>query len=143
MTHPDHVWAYAAGWFEGRGYARVGCQKGRTPRLTVYIRMPPHRADWFKTAFPGSTVFSVKSEITWPGGLGSPTTKTEGGYNWAIARIPAQQFLQGILPYLQYRKDFVTYCIEFIERVVVNGERFNDDLAALVQKIRETGRLGQ
>lgn len=102
-----------------------------------------NRSEWFKTNFPGSSVFALRAEINWPMGKGAPSTKSEGGYNWAISRIPAQQFLQGILPYLKYRKDFVTHCIEFIERVVVNGEKPNDDLAVLVEKIRSTGRLGQ
>lgn len=141
MPISDTQWAYAAGWFEARGYIRIGCQLGRTPRLTVYIQMPEQRSDWFKEAFPGSTVYLMKSTLIHH--KGGKMHAISGNHRWSIARLPALEFLRGIQPYLQYRKDFVAKGIDFIERVVVKGEKYNLNLAAFVEEIRAVGNLNK
>jgi hypothetical protein len=135
--------AYAAGWFEGRGYIRIGCQKGRTPRLTVYIHAPYNQNDWFMQRWGGKTtvqrtnvkVYGNSSQLS-----GQLWRQAGGGIPWTIDRLLAKQFLEDILPYLTTRQRFAQLSYEFLERVVDRGEKSSDDLIALVELIRRTGR---
>lgn len=140
-TLSDVEWAYAAGWFEARGYIRIGCQKGRTPRLTVYVQMPPKRASWFQEMFPGSAIYQLRSHVV-PNGHTVKYTEV-GNFRWAVSRLLARDFLVGIRPYLRHRCDFVDKSLEFLDRVVVKDEKYSLILASLVDEIRAVGKLNE
>lgn len=139
----EHDKAYAAGLFDGRGYVRIGCQKGRTPRLTVYLSMPLTYADWFKERWPPGKCYQARTNITYTGsGMNVSPPKFGGGGNvWSIDRLGALEFLRDIQPYVVHRRQFVHLSIKYLERVVMDGEKFSDDLAVLVSNIRRIGRL--
>lgn len=127
--------AYAAGYFEGRGYIRIGCQKGRRPRLTVLLRANDSRLRWFIDRWGGAPSY-VRSQYT-------KKTYMQGGVNWSLTRICARDFLQDILPYIisDNRRLFAAKAVEFITRVVDNNEKVTPELMELVKDIRDTGRL--
>lgn len=139
--------AYAAGFYESRGHVRIGCQKGRTPRLSLYIRMAPTHAQWFIARWGGS-VQQIKSQytsnLTMKRGL--PTMKfatvSPGSYNWTVCRMEAARFIEHIRPSLisDRRIQHADLCSQFLRRIV-EGEKSTDSLMALVENIRESGKL--
>jgi hypothetical protein len=136
--------AYAAGWFEGRGYIRIGCQKRRTPRLTVYIYAPLTQTEWFEKRWGGKATMqrtNVKVYGNSSALSGQLWRQAGGGCPWTVDRLNAKQFLEDIRPYLTTRTKFVDLSLEFLARVVEGGEKANNNLTALVDHIRTTGRL--
>lgn len=135
---PELDKAFAAGWFEGRGYIRIGCQKGRKPRLTAYISMPSAQAPWFMERWSGrcnqqkSNFVAVSTTVYRTAG---------GGYSWSAERLDAFHFLNDIAPYVTTRKEFVKLSIEFIDRTILQQQKIDDTITALVDRIRVVGKL--
>jgi hypothetical protein len=60
------------------------------------------------------------------------------GYtSWVVKKLEARRFLLDISPYLQLRRPLAEKCVNFITRVVDDGERSNPDLNVLVESIRK------
>lgn len=123
--------AYTGGWFDSRGFARVSCQKGRTPRLMVCIRTADSGLTWLKDRWGGTShetsgKVSPHSKILYP-----------GYKSWVVKKLEARRFLSDVHPYLQLRGELALLCINFITRVVDDGERSNDSLNQLVEDIRK------
>jgi hypothetical protein len=123
--------AYTAGWFDSRGFARVSCTKGRTPTLLICIRTAESGLTWLKDRWGGTSHMtsgsvSKHSKIQYPGYT-----------SWVVKKLEARRFLLDISPYLQLRRPLAEKCVNFITRVVDDGERSNPDLNVLVESIRK------
>ena len=126
---------YAAAWFDSRGYVRVGCQKGRTPRLTVHVQTGVNDAKFFTERWGGKarTVNSGRS-------LGNGAY-TNGRYSWSLTKLPARQFLRDIESYSKFRGRLIHLSDQFIERTALLGEKTNPLLDKLVAEIRQYSRV--
>lgn len=126
---------YAAAWFDSRGYVRLGCQAGRTPRLTLHIQTGLHDTEFLLNFWGG------KSKTINRGKYFGNGASVNGRYSWSLDKLSAQKFLQDVAPYVKFRKDLVDRCLLFVTRVRVLNEKANPDLQLLVDEIRQLSRV--
>ncbi len=137
--------AYCAGWFDARGYVRIGCQKYRKPRLTLYIRMPKLIVEQMINLYPGARLEELRgTAVSITNGRGS-MRKSPGGYHFAATGAVAYRFLEDIQPFVQFRKEFLELSMSFLDLTTNHGVRVKKDegqeLLNLVATIREAGLL--
>jgi hypothetical protein len=98
--------AYAAGYFEGRGYFRITMNGGRSdgPRIRCVVNIHHSQAVWFVERWGGTLQKHTAGNT---GSTASTLTRYAAYWcSWTLSLDDAKKFLVDILPYLQ-RKDRV------------------------------------
>lgn len=132
---PVEACIYAAAWFDSRGFIRIGCQKGRTPRMTVHIQTGLHKPD-FLSAWWGGKSFTINR-----GAYLGKGQAVRGRYSWSVDKFPAQKFLQDLALHTKLRGELIDRSLMFLHRVRVLNEKANPDLMQLVNEIRELSHV--
>jgi hypothetical protein len=126
--------AYAAGWFDSRGFFRMSVSDGRTPRLTVHIQAGRTNPAFFFDRWGGKIgVNQSKRLVVAP----SQNVSVIGVRSWQIGRLPAKNFLLDILPFLHTRQPQVELCLRFIQLSVEEDPKpWREELKVLARRIR-------
>lgn len=126
--------AYAAGWFDARGYFRMSVSDGRTPRMTIHIQAGRANPAFFFDRWGGKLGVNQGTLFVVPG---KSSRSSNGVKSWQIARLPAKNFLLDIAPYCLNRGYQIKLALEFIKYAVENDPKPNRQyLTELAKRIR-------
>lgn len=112
-------WAYAAGLFDGEGHISIAVRKANLRRdskekLVGYERVQfqlsmaqnnQRPLIWLRENFGGSIKFVT--------GKKSYCDDSYTRWNWVLSKVPAREFLCGVLPYLKVRQEEALLALEF------------------------------
>lgn len=126
--------AYAAGWFDARGYFRMSVSEGRTPRMTIHIQAGRANPAFFFDRWGGKLGVNQGTLFVVPG---KSSRSSNGVKSWQIARLPAKNFLLDIAPYCLNRGHQIHLALEFIKYSVECDPKPNRQyLTELAKRIR-------
>jgi hypothetical protein len=106
----DTIWAYAAGLIDGEGY--IGLHKNSVSKhsfigVIKVVSIDPYMAPFLHEHFGGSVSVRRRNHAKW-------TDETE----WMLrGKENLKFFLNGVMPYLQVKKDQAQHLIAFLDEV--------------------------
>lgn len=150
VTNDDR--AYAAGWFDGRGFIRTSLSVGRTPRLTVHIQAGKVHPKFFQDRWGGTTNVNRGKVMTQGGpayNLHVAQGRTIAGVfngvrSWSVSGLPALNFLNDIEPYVRVRRRELDLCRHFLRtkhEYLIPKKLLLKTLQSVVEEIRKEAAI--